>query len=173
MQSIQLHQVKESIWKEKHTPTHALDLCVRLQFSFNAFGIEWVLEFLARADLVWNLTVHRWFVSFIELVLRPYLDVDDLFFANKLPGIERCAMGRGWAQMNQIFVFIKPQIGGKKGERERKECEFDVPIKIAITDDRCSEKAPFLFHFFKIKQYLNKPLIDWCVWVSVIYASTQ
>lgn len=69
-------------WKnqfiKKSTHTHTgtcADLCMWLQFLFDVFGL------LAQADLIGNLTVHRWFVSFIELVLWPYLDVYCFFFS--------------------------------------------------------------------------------------------
>lgn len=71
---------------------------------------------------------------------------------NKLPGIDQCAMGRDEI-MNQIFVFIKPQIDEQEGERIY---EFDVPIKIAITNDRCSEKAPFFSSSFLQNQTVSE-----------------
>lgn len=164
-------RVKESIFKEKHLHTHTAahaPICVCGSKS----NEHW--NFLAQTDLVWNSTVHRWFVWLSHWMGSLAVFGHVLLFSQinfpESNGVPWDADEFKWIKFS-CSSNHKQAVKGRW--REEKECEFDVPIKIAITDDRCSEKAPFLFHFFKIKQYLNKRLIDWCVCVCVIYANTQ
>lgn len=84
---------------------------------------------------------------------------------------------RGWAHMNQIFVFIKPQIDTKReGKGEERMRVFDVPFKIChYRWPMFREKHRFYFISSKsntVSELATDRLMCVCVWSMRTYNGT-